>query len=77
MRDRVYKIGGQTVKLYERDGIIYVERDGAAKEYDNIRYAAIAVSDRVCDMIFYSIMSEAEQEYDDVWGEEPRRKGGG
>ncbi len=74
MRDRVYKIGGQCVKLYDRGGIIYVERDGVVKQYDNVRYAAIAVSDLVCDAVFYNIMQEAEQEYDDVW-DTPRRKG--
>lgn len=74
MRDRVYKIGGQCVKLYERDGRIFVERDGIVKQYNNVRYAAIAVSDKVCDLIFYNIMWEAEQEYDDVWGNTPRRK---
>ncbi len=73
MRDRVYKIGGQNVKMYERDGKIFVERDGIVKQYDNIRYAAIAVSDKVCDIIFYNIMLEAEQEFDDVWNT-PRRK---
>lgn len=74
MRDRIYKVGGQSVKLYERDGKIYVEHDGIVKQYDNVRYAAITVSDKVCDMIFYHIMQEAEQEFDDVWGTEPRRK---
>lgn len=74
MRDRVYKIGGQCVKLYERDGKTFVERDGIVKQFDNIRYAAIAVSDKVCDLIFYNIMFEAEQEYDDVWGINPHRK---
>lgn len=74
MRSRTYKIGGQCVKLYERDSRIYVERDGIVKQYDNIRYAAVAVSDAVCDIIFYNIMLEAEQEYDDVWGIHPCRK---
>ncbi|MGN0587190.1 MAG: hypothetical protein ACI4JF_07885 [Oscillospiraceae bacterium] len=74
MRDRIYKIGGQCVKVFERDGKIYVERDGIVKQFDNIRYAAVAVSDKVCDIIFYNIMLEAEQEYDDVWGINPRRK---
>ena len=73
MRDRVYKIGGQNVKMYERDSKIFVERDGIVKQFDNVRYAAIAVSDKVCDIIFYNIMLEAEQEYDDVW-DKPRRK---
>lgn len=73
MRDRVYKIGGQNVKMYERGGRIFVERDGIVKQFDNVRYAAIAVSDKVCDLIFYNIMLEAEQEFDDVW-DTPRRK---
>lgn len=73
MRDRVYKIGGQCVKMCVRGGRIFVERDGIIKQFDNVRYAAIAVSDKVCDLIFYNIMLEAEQEYDNVW-DEPRRK---